>query len=324
MTSSVSNYDMNNKGHAALANCAARATTHDNTTLCEATKVEVAVEPATITYEAATTASSTNSSCRKRKRSSLFMATAQLKAPSRVIKTRSVAAREEYIRSCKPAQEVFGITELTEAILLKGLTIQKLYQLKRVSRFFKDTIEASIQLRKVMFLEPHCQDDHPNPRAFTSFNPLLLLDDCGLGKIRGLCHPQTPAIPDHMNAEITLGYTPLPEYGSYSEGPSSYVGRWDALGDCVGICSGGGKTAPCATRSWKRMRISAWSVPVHVCVYACLMRSEFIVLPPDSTLYDLICRVYECQGGGGGSKLIQESRGVYMKRLPEWWAARFG
>ncbi|KAK6429847.1 hypothetical protein LTR95_014005 [Oleoguttula sp. CCFEE 5521] len=267
--------------------------------------------PATATAPEVTSAFPAVSGRVKRKRSSHSNATAQLKAPLRVIKTRSIAAREGYIKSCKPAQEVFGITELTKAILLKGLPIQKLYQLKR--------------LRKVVFLEPHCDETHPNPTAFTSFSPLLLLDEFGLGKDQRLCHPRTPVNPGQMNAEVTLAYQPLPEYGSYSEGPSSYVGKWGTFGDCVeNSLEGRGKGAlKCATQSWKKTRISAWSVPVHACVYATVMRREFIVLPPDSTVYHLICRVSECLDGDVGSELTEGSFGVTSKRLPEWWVAKF-
>nr|OQO30246.1 hypothetical protein B0A51_01794 [Rachicladosporium sp. CCFEE 5018] len=324
MASPVDNHAMDDTAHTALTTYAAGVTSHDSNTVCEAMDSEAAVARTSMTGEVVTKASPAGPSGRKRKGSAPCNAMAQLKAPSRVIKTRSVAARESYLKSCKPAQKVFGITELTEAILLKGLTMQKLYQLKRVNRFFKTTIECSVQLRKVMFLESHGEENHPNPRAFTSFNPLLLHPQ-GLGKVRKHCHDD-PVPSNEMNAEIYLAYTPIPEFGRSTGGPSTYVGRFQMSGDCVENQLAGldNSSEECSVQSWKRTRVSAWSMPVHVCVWVTLMRCEFIVLPADSTLYDLVCRVYESRYGDVGSELIEGSRGVHFKPLPDWWVARFG
>ncbi|KAK6436282.1 hypothetical protein LTR95_007524 [Oleoguttula sp. CCFEE 5521] len=56
-----------------------------------------------------------------------------------------VTPYERYKETCKPAQEVFAIAELTEEILTYGFTMKQLFQLKRVNRFVENTIESSKQ-----------------------------------------------------------------------------------------------------------------------------------------------------------------------------------
>nr|OQO30247.1 hypothetical protein B0A51_01795 [Rachicladosporium sp. CCFEE 5018] len=82
-------------------------------------------------------------------------------------------AGDAYIKAYKPVNEVFSITELTEKVLLSGLDMRNIMQLREVNKFFKRTIENSAPIQERLFRIPQVKAPTGRTYACDLLNPLI-------------------------------------------------------------------------------------------------------------------------------------------------------